>query len=463
MQADITRSVFKNQRTTVRSCFGPGKSWTAARIALAFLFAFSNSLVVTTAPTWRQVKNIIWREMNSAHALSATPLGGRMLDTQYEIDEKWYAMGISSNKPTNFQGLHAEYVLVIVDEAAGIDDPILESIEGLLTSAHVRLLYIGNPATSSGKFYDSHKSPLFNKIRISVYDTPNFAHNNIRTVEDLKKFNSHDEITKLPLVNNHLVTPVWAWDRLQEWGETNPMFIAKVEAEFPEEGNDILIPLALVERALRKEFTEEQWKARPRNNVIGIDVARFGEDRTSFTVMDNEKVIGHDWHSGKNLMETVGKAVKLFTDNGFLKEFDRFVVDDTGLGGGVTDRLSELGYHVVAVNFGSASSDVESYINLKAEIFWCLRELFLNDKIKIMDVGRLIAEIPTIKYSYTSRSQLAIVSKQQMKKDGLKSPDDTDSLALACWGVRSFSIGGGLDTSKGRGSTIAGGLRSKVF
>lgn len=463
MQDTIVKSIFENQRTTVRSCHGSGKSYIAARAGLAYLFAYPNSVVLTTAPTWRQVEDIIWREINRAVSLSEGRLGGQPLKTRFEISPKWYAKGISSDKSDNVQGYHARHILIICDEAAGIPTAILQAIEGLLTSANVRLLYIGNPTTGLGPFYDSHKSSFFHKIKISVFDTPNFTFNNIKDTEDLKKFKTQKELMDLPLVYPELVTPLWAWERLVDWGEASPIFQSRVQAEFPEEGTDTLIPLNVVERALTKEFDEEKWELRPRNNVIGIDVARFGSDTTVFTAMDNEKMLELDWHSGKNLMETCGKAINIFDNMGFEKEFDKFVVDDTGLGGGVTDRLVELGYIVQPINFGSSSSEPEAYVNIKAEIMWHLRDLFMKGEISILDVGKLVAELPTMRYDYNSRSQLAIVSKAQMKKDGLQSPDFADSLALAVWGIRSSGFGSGMDVSGGVGKTVGGNLFEKSF
>lgn len=134
MQDEILLSVFRNQRTTVKSCHGIGKTYTAARIVLAFLFAFKDSVIVTTAPTFRQVENILWREIRQAKSRSKVPLGGNILKTKYEIDEKWYAIGISSDKDDNFQGFHAEHLLVVGDEAAGIPENTMQVIEALMTS-----------------------------------------------------------------------------------------------------------------------------------------------------------------------------------------------------------------------------------------------------------------------------------------------------------------------------------------
>lgn len=387
-----------------------------------------------------------------------------MLKTRYDLGPNWYAIGLSSDKPDKMQGLHAKsgHILIIVDEAAGLAPAILEAIEGLLTSKHVHLVYIGNPTVGMGPFYDSAKSPFFNRVQITAFDTPNFKMNRIRNTKDLMKFKTLEEVSSLPLVYPQLVTPAWAWLRLQEWGEWSPMYQSRVCAEFPSEGTDTLIPLHLVERATRKKFPTYEWKMRPVNNVIGIDVARFGEDLSVCTALDNYKEVGKDWHAGKDTMQTCGMAIALMHKLGWTKQNTKFVVDDTGVGGGVTDRLSELGYEVIPVNNASASSDPETFYNIKAEIWWFVRSLFLNDEISLLTTGRTIAELPTIRYNYRSNAQLEIVSKAQMKKDGFKSPDFADSLALACWGVACASYGG-VDPNVGKGKTLTSGLMNKKF
>lgn len=102
-QDEIIRAVFKHQRVTVKSCFGVGKTAISARIALAFQIAYSDSIVITTAPTFRQVENVLWREIRQAVKQAKVPLGGKILKTRYEIDERWYMLGLSSDKEENFQ------------------------------------------------------------------------------------------------------------------------------------------------------------------------------------------------------------------------------------------------------------------------------------------------------------------------------------------------------------------------
>jgi len=463
-QKAITEALFKHQRVTVKSCNGSGKSYIAARAALAFLFAYPDSVVITTAPTWRQVEDIIWRELRTAYQAAKVPLGGTLLKTRFEIDNKWYAKGMSSDQPDNFQGYHAPYILFIIDEPTGIPRDSFDAIDGNLSSENVRELLIGNPTRGDGFFYDSFKSQFFHKITISAFDTPNFTTNNIKSIADLRKFKTAEDFQKLKILYPHLITPRWAWEKLHDWGEDSPVFQARIGAQFPEEGEDTLIGLHLVEQAVEKQFTEEDKKFWPTCNVIGIDVARFGSDQTVFTVMDNLDMIDLDWHSGKDTMKTCGKAVNLFKEYGFSKEHDLFVVDDTGLGGGVTDRLVELGYTVIPVNFGAASEDTEEFANLKAEIFWCLRRVFKDGDISIQDKGKLVGQIPTIRYDFTSSGKISIIKKKDMKKAGLTSPDFADSLALAVWGVHLHTAAGqDIDPSVGKGGTVAGGLQHKKF
>lgn len=172
--------------------------------------------------------------MRQAASRSKIPLGGKILKTKYEIDEKWYAIGISSDKDDNFQGFHAEHLLVIADEAAGIPENTMQVIEALMTSQGTRQLLIGNPTNTIGGFYESHKSDLYTKIVISCFDTPNFKKNGIRTLDQLMAMD-RDTLTALPLVYPELVTPIWAYERAQSWGIDSPMFQSRVLAVFPEE------------------------------------------------------------------------------------------------------------------------------------------------------------------------------------------------------------------------------------
>ncbi len=431
-QDEIIESVFNNQRTTVKSCFGIWKTFIAGRIALAFQFAYEDSIVITTAPTFRQVENILWREIRWAYKKSTSPLGWNMFKTKFEIDENWYMLWLSSDKEENFQWFHAKDQLNIADEAWGIQEKSLEALEALMTGKWTKLLYIWNPIIPNGGFYDSFKDESFNHISISVFDTPNFTSNGIKDTTDLKKFKTRKEVEDLPLVYEALVTPAWAWDKIERWGVDSPMYQSKVLAIFPDEWEDTLIKLTYLETSLKKQWDKQEWLERPRSRCIWIDVARFGSDTTVLIWMDNwkmdEEIV---WHKWKDTMVTVWKAIAYFNKLWYKKEFEYFIVDDTWVGWGVTDRLRELGYNVIPVNNASSPNDTEIFRDIKAEIYWALRQGFIDWNIQIYDTLRLIKDISSIKYDYTSNWKIFIRSKKDMKKDWFDSPDYADALALA--------------------------------
>lgn len=433
-QSEIITAVRDNQRVTVKSCFGVWKTYICARIALWFQFAYSDSIVITTAPTHRQIENVLWRELRSAYKKSKIPLGWKMNKTKFEIDERWYMLGLSSDEESNFQWFHSLNQLNIADEAGGINTRSLEALEALMTGEWTKLLYIGNPIIAMGGFYDAFSDDSYYKISISVFDTPNFTKNKIANVADLKKL-TKEEVLALPLVYPELVTPMWAWDKIWRWGEDTAIFQSKVMAIFPDEGDDTLIRLSWIEQALSKEWDNEEWMKRTRRNCIGIDVARFWWDTTVLVAMDNGKMFDNMIsYKGKDTMVTVWHAIAMFNELGFNKEFDYFIIDDTGVGGGVTDRLKELGYNCIPVNNASSANDKETFRDIKAEIYWMLRQAFIDGKIQIFDRERLIKDISNIKYEYTSKGQIYIKSKKDMKREGLDSPDFSDALALAFYG-----------------------------
>lgn len=436
-QAEVLDSIWNNQRTSVAGCNGPGKTFIIARAVISFLLAFRDSIVITTAPTWRQVENVVWREIRDAVAKSKTNLGIKPLQTKISLAEKWYALGISSDNPDNFRGFHAEHVLVLVDEAGGMPFNLLDAIEGTLTSANVRLCYIGNPTVNEGPFYDSFASPFFHKIKISAFDTPNFKANGIKNVEDLKKLKNEDFAgMKIPFP--HLVTPLWAWTRLHSWGEDTSIFQSLVCANFPKESKDSLLSLSWLEAAINKEWDEEKWKNRNIIKSIGIDVARTGEDSSVLTAMENFKHLESDRHQGKRTTETVGLAIQMADRIGFHKKRDVFVIDDIGVGGGVTDQLIEDGWNVIPFN-GAAKDfveDEERFFNNRAQLFWDVRLGFRDGICSVLDEGKYIKHLLSIKTKTHSSGKIIVIPKEEIKKAIGESPDDADSYAMAYLGCK---------------------------
>ena len=426
VQAEILRSVRDNMRTAVRSCHGIGKTFTAAMCILWFLYTRPKAIVLSTAPTWRQVEKLIWKEIRSAYRESAIPLGGNLLPKTPElhlIHDEWYAAGLSTNEPDRFQGFHEEHILVVVDEAAGVNLEIYEAIEGILTSSGARLLLIGNPMAIGTPFYDAFtKAVGYKTFHVSAYDTPNFTSAGI-TPEDIANDTWQEKAREIPYPR--LITPQWVSDRYKAWGESSAPYQVRVMGNFPQQGEDTLIPLLWIELAM------ERWEDTPDGQPvqIGVDVAAFGSDKTVIAVRKGQKVTTLNVYSQKDTRETAG-LVRLHAQE---NETQKVAVDEIGIGRGVVDSLEEEGFYDVGVNVAERATDPERYHNLRAELWYSFRELLDPDKepIALPPDDELLSELASVKYKLDARGAIQIESKEDMKKRLGHSPDRADAVVLA--------------------------------
>lgn len=406
---EILAAVVTHRRLIVPSGHGVGKTWLLARIALWFLYCFPPAKVITTAPTWPQVENLLWSEIRKAHADSKLALGGRILQTELKIEEDWFAVGFSTRGRAaereygtpKFQGYHSENLMVLLDEGPGIEPEIWISIESLIVGQNNRVIAIGNPTSPTGKFYEACKNPLWHKIEISSFDHPNV------------------KLDKILIPG--AVTKEWIEERKQEWGEESPLWQAKVLGKFPTEGTDTLIPLAWAEACVGLDLPSSGVKR------LGIDVARYGSDKSAFACIFGDVLQPIETAAKKDTNWTIGRAQVLNTEN----SFDFIGVDDTGVGGGVTDGLRDLGLEVDAMVAGSAAIENDKFENLTAEIYWNLRMALKNKELSLPNDKELINQLCSRKYSYTRKGLIRLESKDDMKKRGLKSPDKADALAIA--------------------------------
>jgi phage terminase large subunit len=201
------------------------------------------------------------------------------------------------------------------------------------------------------------------------------------------------------------------------------LYRARVLGLFPEQGDDMLISLADVERAqarwVKPHFTETP-------EALGVDIARFGSDETVEINLYADGVVGEPrTYRGQNLMETAG-SVKA-------SPAKRKAVDDSGLGGGVTDRLREQDVEVVPYIAGEAPYDSERFRNRRAETWWAIREALQRDELALPPDNMLAADLTNIKFKYTSKGQIQLESKDDVKKRLKRSPDRGDALAIALY------------------------------
>lgn len=458
-QEQILLSVFKYRETAVKTCNAVGKSYVAARIAHAFLDLIPGSIVVTTAPTWRQVKDVLWREFSMCHSKALYPLGGSLSQTAFEYDKDWYAVGLSTSQPENFFGYHADHILVIVDEAGGVPEPIFKGVKAITPNVNARVLYIGNPMNPSGTFYDAFTRPTVKKFSISAFETPNFKAAGVQTLDQLLEVmtppegvepEDHDPFRDIEWPYPALISPRVVYDRYYEWGLDSPAWQSLVMGEFPTQAENSLIPIDLVMQSMQdmskiddqtgKTYAEMNgWKIPDGPMQYGLDMARYGSDKTVLTPRRGgwvDELIS--W--GKTDTNTSAQKVINLIDP---VQPVRINIDDTGNGGGTTDALNYFyrekmnaeqpyRYSVVPYNFASRPQDTDRFHDFTSELFWTLREQFFARAISLPYDEELMAELTGRQYNITIQKKIKVESKDEYKKrTGRKSPDKADSLALA--------------------------------
>lgn len=429
-QEDILDSVDTNPYTAVKACHSSSKTFSAAEIVLYWLAKYDDGVAVTTAPTERQVRNLVWKEIR--HALNGCLIAmPRPNQLSLTISDKNYAFGMSTRSDSSadagvrFQGIHSGHVLIVLDEAVGIATEIWEAIEGIRASGVVRVLAIGNPTVPSGGFYEifHHKRDTWNCITIDAFDTPNLegiglADDGIEGKTDLL------ELDDEALDDNrasYLVSRRWVKERFIEWGVESPRWQARVRGQFPKQSEFALIPLVWLEEA------QAAWKDQASGKLwsAGVDVAGPGESETVVYVVDNGRIVDMAaW--GKP--DPRGECLK------FLRQYERELgtvnVDEIGIGYYFAKHLRDNGLPISMVNVGNASGS-EEYKNLKAELYWRLRMAFEEGRVSNLTDETTISQLAGILYEETAKGQTVIESKESMRKRGMRSPDRAEALMLA--------------------------------
>ena len=207
-------------------------------------------------------------------------------------------------------------------------------------------------------------------------------------------------------------------------GKDSSAYIVRVLGDFPKEADDTLIALDLIEAATKRGFEEDVES----ELVMGVDVARFGNDQTVAVVRRGPRVVEMVAFRRSDLMQTTGRIL----DMAHSRKVKTIYIDEVGLGAAVLDRLKELKIKdVYGINGGNRARQKERFYNQRAEMFDGLRQRFADGDISIPDDAELISQLASLTFNYNSRGQLQIETKEQIRRSGRQSPDKADALALA--------------------------------
>lgn len=419
-QRQIAQAVADHRAVAVKSCHGVGKSFLAARLICWWIDTHrpGEAFVVSTAPSNPQVEAILWREINKAAAKADPPFPGRVLVKEWKIGNELVGYG---RKPADtdvhgFQGIHAPYVLVVLDEACGIPDQLWVATMAITTNENCRILAIGNPDDPTSHFARvCEPGSPWHVIRIAAADSPNF------TGEEVP-----------PALAASLVGQPYLDMMAYEVGEGSPLWMSKVDGEFPADASDGVIPASAIARCRHAPLDGV-----PGDDVqLGVDVGGSeGGDRTVIRERRGRRA-GRVWRMQSSKSEDVAAEICariVETGAGLV------AVDSVGIGWGVAGHLSAMrraGAHgavISKVNVGSAPANKKRFPKLRDELWWevgrGLSERHDWDLSAIDD--RTAADLAAPRWAPDPAGRIKVEPKADTKKRLGRSPDDADALLLA--------------------------------
>lgn len=388
-------------REAIASGHGVGKSALTAWIILWAMSTRPNVSGVVTANTKTQLETKTWRELAVWHKrLIWNKDWFKWTATKFmhaEHPETWFFAAIPNTEHNSeaFAGLHATHVMVLFDEASAISDRIWEVTEGAMTTPRAMWFTYGNPTRNTGRFRECFgaRQHRWTTAQIDSRDCM------MTNKEELKN-----------------------WE--EDYGEDSDFFRVRVRGVFPRASDSQFIPSDIVRNAMKRTLPKSAYQHYPRS--LGVDVARFGTNRSVIIRRQGPKVWEPRSFVGLDLMEFSG----IILDEARQFHATTIFVDGTGVGGGVVDRLRQLGLEVTDVQFGRQAKDRRSYVNLRSELWGSMKE-WLEGEVDLPDYRPLEEELTSIQYGLNAKLQIQLEQKQDMLRRGLASPDVADSLVTS--------------------------------
>ena len=394
-----------NRRISVRSGHGVGKSTASAWAMLWYLFLRFPVKIVVTAPTSSQLYDALFAEVKRWVKVLPPVLFDQLEVKQDRIEMKdanneafISARTSRAEQPEALQGVHSDNVMLVADEASGIPEQVFEAAAGSMSGHAAVTLLLGNPVRSSGFFFDTHNRLAGDWItmKVSCADSPRVSE---AYIEEMKA----------------------------RYGEESNAYRIRVLGEFPRSDDDTVIPMELLELAMNRDVEASKHATL----VWGLDVARFGSDRSALCKRQGNAVLEpiKTWKN-LDLMQLTGAVVAEFEILVPSQRPQEILVDSIGLGAGVVDRLKELGLPARGINVAESPAMGGTYRNLKAELWHKAKAWLESRDCRMPKDEALIAELATVRYSFTSNGKIQIEGKDELKKRGMASPDRADAFCL---------------------------------
>lgn len=404
-QAEMVRAVASGERrVSVRSGHGVGKSTGVAIVCIWYLLTRYPVKIVITAPTSAQLFDALFAEIKRwvnqlpENVQAILNVKADRIEIAAAPETGFISARTSrAESPEALQGIHADHVLLIADEASGVPEAVFEAASGSMSGDEACTILLGNPTRSSGFFFDTHnrlKDQWWTR-RVSCVDSPRVSD---AYVEEMKL----------------------------RYGEDSNAYRVRVLGEFPLSDDDTVIPMHLIEAAMARDLVEDDRAPA----IWALDVARFGSDRSVLAKRRGQVITEIRKWAGLDLMQLTGAIVGEYNGTSMHLRPVEILVDSIGLGSGVVDRLRELKLPCRGINVSESPSMKGTYVNLRAELWFATKAWLEQRGCKLLRDEDLMAELAAPRFKFSSSGKLQIESKDDLKKRGLRSPDIADAVVM---------------------------------
>lgn len=415
-QDEVLAAAITNARVALKASKGPGKSWLLAVLMWWFMATRLHPKIVATSITGDNLADGLWTELaklqqrsdflKAAFRWTATRIAAvDHPETWWMSARTWPKGGDASQQADTLAGVHADNVMFVLDEAGGIPDAVAAAAEGGLANAskehgrEARFLIAGNPTHLSGPLYRACTSERGLWFVYEISGDP-------------------DDPKRAPRVDLE-----WARAQIAKYGRDNPFVLVNVFGKFPPSSSNALFGPDAVAEAMKRIIPEAAYKHDVK--VMGVDVARFGDDRTVIALRQGRVAFLPKVLRNLDTMQVAGQVALAFDRH----KPDAIFVDQATFGAGVLDRLVQLGYPALGVDFGGKPVTDTKYANRRAEMWFLMAEWVKAGGV-LPNMPELVAELTTPTYKFNEHNALQLEKKSEIKKRTGVSPDIADALGL---------------------------------
>ena len=417
-QVELLKHLPNKKRITIRSGHGTGKDCCASIAIMWFLCTRPYAKVVCTAPTARQLADILWSELSKwirKSILVEEFVVQKDKIYHKEAPKEWWARAVSTNvraskeeQAETLAGFHGDHLFIVVDEASGVPDPVYIPLEGALTQEDNKVLLIGNMTKDKGYFYDSH------------------FHTELKKDWHCLHWNSEKSTN---------VTPSFISFMARKYGRDSDVYRIRVLGDPPTESGNTLIPLAWSRQCIDSGILPSDDDIL----YLSADIARYGEDSSIIMPRLGPVIMPWETHKGINTMDVAAHCLRSYNE----MDAKGIAIDEIGVGAGVVDWLEKKNLPgLFGVNVANKSSDSEKWSRLRDELWLIMRDKCMRGLYNFPDIVRegdtlsigeeLANELSMPRYKFADGgSAYKVESKREMKARGVMSPNVADALGLS--------------------------------